>query len=384
MTTGITLRKVESRRDLKTFIEFPWTVYKDDPNWIPPLVSQRRHLLEKEKNPAFEYLTAEYYLALRGETPVGTIAAFINARHNQTHNEKIGWFGFFECIEDQAAANLLLSAAEAFARQNGAVALRGPASFTLNDECGLLIENFSPPVILMPYNPPYYQRLIESYGGFAKIMDTVSYYCPPERYAPGGKMLEKLSRVVGKVKERNQITTRRANIKDLRQEVRRLAEIYTEAWKDNWGFIPITERELDDLFNTLKQFFDPRLGHFVYVRGELAGFILNLPDFNEVLKYARPHPRVPEVITLLRAFWHWKIRPKITQQRLILLGVKPQFRALGADAALFYHQIEGALSTPYPIVDAGWVLETNSAVDNVTKMFGAETYKRYRFYQKPL
>ncbi len=331
-------------------------------------------------------MTGEYYLAWRGKKPVGTIAAFVNHRHNQTHNENLGWFGFFECEDNQETATALLRTAAEYARAQGCDTMRGPANFTLSDECGLLIENFSPPMLLMPYNPPYYQRLIEESGlGLAKAMDLVSYLAKPSSYLDeNGNIPERLLRVIRKVSERYRVSVRRANVRELHKEVRLLAEIYRAAWANNWGFVPLTDAEIDDLLKQLGPFFDPRLGEFGMVDGEVVGLMLALPNMNQVLQRAYPHPRVPEWWTLLKAFWHWKIRPKITEQRVVLFGVKPEYQHTGVAAAILLAHIEATMQTPYPDVDLGWVLETNTAVDTLAKSFNCPIYKRYRIYQMPL
>lgn len=384
-THPLTVRKVESRRDFKAFFEFPWAVYKGDPNWVPPLLSMRRHLLDKQRNPSWEYLTGEYFVAWRGEQPVGTIAAFVNHRHNEHHNENIGWFGCFECYDDAEAARALLETASDYVRASGCTAIRGPASFTLNDECALLIENFEPPVILMPYNHPYYQRLIEeNETGFAKIMDVVSLYVDPDCYLDqNGHFPEKLERVVEKTKQRRQISTRGPDVRNLTREIALLREIYEAAWEKNWGFVPPTSREMDALFASLKQYYHPALGVFALVEGKEVGFMLGLPDMNQVLRRAYPRPGEPEVWTLLKALWHWKIRPKITRNRILLYGIKEQYRKLGADAAIYMAYLKSSMHI-YPVIDAGWVLETNVGALNQMATFNAYIYKRYRFYQRPL
>jgi GNAT superfamily N-acetyltransferase len=386
MTDALSIRKVETSQDFKVFLEFPWSHYRNDPNWIPPLVSSRRHLLDKKRNPSWQYMTGEYYLAWRGKKPVGTIAAFVNHRHNQTHNENLGWFGFFECEDDQETATALLRTAADYGRAQGCDAMRGPANFTLNDECALLIENFSPPMLLMPYNPPYYQRLIEASGlGLAKAMDLVSYIAKPTSYLDeNGNIPERLLRVIRKVSEKYQVSVRRANMRELHKEVHLLAEIYRAAWANNWSFVPPTDEEIDDLFKQLSQYFDPRLGEFGMVDGKVVGFMLALPNMNQVLQRAYPHPRVPEWWTLLKAFWHWKIRPKITEQRIVMFGVKPEYQRMGVAAAILLAHMEATMQTRYPDVDLGWVLETNAAIDTLAKSFNCPIYKRYRFYQMPL
>lgn len=382
----VSVRKVENNRDFKVFLEFPWTVYKGDPNWVPPLVSQRRHTLDKSKSPAWEYLVGDYFIAWRAERPVGTIAAFINKRHNEYWGENLGWFGFFECFNDPDAARALLATAAEHVRGMGAEAIRGPANFTLNDECALLIENFEPPLILMPYNHPYYQGLIENSGlGYDKVMDVVSVYTDPKYYTDDqGNFPEKLLRVVGKVKQRNKLSTRRANSTRLKDDLALLRQVYQKAWQKNWGFVPPTDREMDVLFQNLRQYYDTRLGRFGLVDGEIAGFMMGLPDMNQVLHRAYPRPGEPELWTLLKALWHWKFRPKINRQRILLFGVNPEYRTSGVDAAIMLDYLDDSHHSPFQRIDAGWVLETNLPALSLMKPFGAFIYKRYRFYQKAL
>src|SRR5579859_4196687 len=345
---GVTVRKVEDdlnfrSGDMRVFFEFPWTVYKNDPNWVPPLLSFRRNLLDKTKGALWEYLEAEYYIAWRGDQPVGTIAAFVNNLHNKTWDEKLSWFGFFECFDDQEAATALLQAAVDYGIRRGMTAMRGPANFTTNDECALLIENFEPPLILMPYNPPYYQKLIESSGlGLTKVMDLESWHATPEivRGAVGDEITQKLKRVIEKTKKRYNVTIRVQTLKTLKQDLKALQEVYKVAWEKNWGAIPATEKEVENLFRDLKDYYDPTLAVLAEVNGELVAFGLGLPDMNQLLHKVYPNPRTPEFITLLKALWYWKIRPRLTgkhvivRDRTMLFGIKPQYRLKGVDAAL--------------------------------------------------
>lgn len=385
-TGSLTIRKVDKPQEFKVFLEFPWTLYKDDPNWVPPLVSMRRALLDKKKNPTWQYLEGDYFLAYRGDQPVGTIAAFINHRYNEFWDYKVGWFGWFECYNDQEAATALLRCAGEHIRSLGPyTAMFGPANFTTNDECGLLIENFSQPVLLMVYNKDYYQRLIEGSGlGFEKAMDLYSWYSNPDLIQSEGGLPAKLVRVVEKTKERNGIKIRKPDPKRLREELAHIRNIWTSAWEKNWGFQPPTDLELDYLFKDLKDYVEPDLGRFAEIDGKPVGFLLALPDMNQVLKIAYPHPKKPEIITLLQILWHWKIRPKITGQRILLMGVLPEYRGKGVDAAMNLSFFEYGIHGKYPDTDAGWVLESNQPMNQLSVSFHAKLYKRYRIYERKL
>ena len=174
MAEALSVRKVEGDADLRAFFEFPWRVHRDSPAWVPPMLSMRHELLDKQKNPAWQYMAGDYYVAWRGAQPVGTIAAFINHRHNEFHNERIGWFGAFEVLDDQEAATALLDTAAEHVRRLGYEALRGPQTFTTHEECGLLIEGFGRPVLLIPWNPPRYQAHVEQ-AGLVKYVDLYSF-----------------------------------------------------------------------------------------------------------------------------------------------------------------------------------------------------------------
>ena len=386
-TGPLTIRKVETPADQKLFFEFPWTIYKGDPNWVPPLVSTRQHIIDKKKNPGWEYMTGDYFLAFRGTQPVGTIAALINHNHNKYWNENIGWFGLFECYEDQEVANLLLKTAAAHVKSLGATdGMRGPANLSMYDEAGLLIENFSAPVILMQYNHAYYQKLIENSGiGLEKCMDLYSWYSNPDMISEGGSLPPKLVRVVEKTKQRYGITLRKPDPKNLRKEVDLLRHLWNTCWTRNWGFYPLTDREADKLFKDLKDFVDVDLVRFAIVDGKNVGFLLGLPDLNQALHYAYPRPGVPELWYLLKVVWFWKIRRKVTGQRILLLGVEPEYRAKGVEAAmnLSYFE-EGVRTRKYYDTDSGWVLESNQPMNQLAETFHAKLYKRYRIYQAPI
>ncbi len=386
-TGPLTIRKVENAADSKIFFEFPWTIYKGDPNWVPPLLSTRHGVIDKDKNPGWDYMIGDYFVAFRGTTPVGTIAAVVNHHHNEYWNENIGWFGLFEGYDDQEAATALLKTASDHVKALGATdGMRGPANLSMYDECGLLIENFSPPVLLMPYNYPYYERLIDQSGlGFAKVMDLFSWYSNPDLITEGGGLPPKLVRVVEKTKDRLGVTLRKPDPKNLRKEVDLLHHLWDTCWTRNWGFYPLTDREANKLFKDLKDLVDVDLVRFAIVDGKDVGFLAGFPDLNQALRYAYPRPGVPEIWTLLKLLWFWKVRRKVTGQRVMLLGVEPEYRAKGVEAAMnlsfFQEVIE---KRKYYDADSGWVLETNQPMNQLAVTFKAKLYKRFRLYQKPL
>lgn len=379
--SALSVRPVTTPADYRAFLEFPWVLYKDDPNWIPPLVSMRKETFDRQHAPAWEYLRGEYFAAWRGDRLVGTIAATFNPRHNEFHDENVGWFGAFEVEDDPEAATALLATAADWVRGQGATALRGPQTFTTHDECGLLIDGFEPPILLYPYNKPYYARLIEG-AGLHGIMDTHAFTI---NHVSAREHLEgRLKRITDSLMKRSKLTIRPVDGKNLQAEFALFKELYNAAWQKNWGFVPMTPRELDGLVKALGQFFDPRMAFFVYVDGDLAGFVIAIPDFNQVLAKARPHPRVPEFITLLRAVYHWKIRPVMTTVRVPLLGVKDIYRQRGVDVALYYYSLKAVLDLGFTDGDGGWILANNEQMMSILSNMGGKIYRTYRFYERPV
>lgn len=379
MTDGIvTVRKVETPSDFKAFFEFPWVLYKDDPNWVPPLVSMRRELLDKTKDPAWEYIEGDFYGAWRGDKLVGTITAFINHRHNEFHQEHVGWFGTFEVYDDEEAAQALLNTASEWVRSRGYDAIRGPQSFTTHQEIGVLVDGFTRPVMLMPYNKPYFDRVVQS-AGFTKAMDLLSFYTNAEMIKAAEERLEKLTAAII---QRGKITIRPINRKKLREEFGLFKELYNAAWDKNWGFVPMTPKELDGMIESLAQFFDPDLAFFAEVDGVPAGLVVSVPDFNQVLQIAYPRPGEPEAFTLLKAVWNWKIRPVMDWMIVPLLGVREEYRKKGVDVVMYYHMIKAALDKGVKHANGGWILETNHDMVSIAKNVGSKAYKTHRIYEK--
>ncbi len=379
---SISIRQVENAADFRVFFEFPWQLYRDDPNWVPPLLSMRREQLDREKGAAWSYMKGEFFVAYRDDQPVGTIAAFINHRHNEFHDERVGWFGVFEVYDDAEAARALLAAACDWVRAQGYDTIRGPQSFTTHEETGLLVDGFTRPVMLMPYNKPYYERLVLG-ADFAPVMDAYSFYMSRERAINDG-LYDRLKRVTAAVMKRNKVKVRAIDPKNLKRDFALFKDLYNAAWEKNWGFVPMTERELDALIASLGQFFDPHLAFFGYVDDQPAGFVLGIPDFNEVLLKSYPKPGTPELLTLIKALYHWKLRPTITWARVPLLGVKPEYRQKGVDAVLYFHSMDAMIQHGYQHNDSGWILSANQAMVSIASGFGSDIYKTHRWYEKAL
>jgi len=375
LSTDVVVRPVASAADLRRFIALPYRLHRGDPLWVPPLRMDVRKLLSREKNPFFQHSEAAYFLAERrtgGAKIVGRIAAIHNRRHNEFHDDATGFFGFFECTNDQAVADALFAAAADWLEQRGLTVMRGPASFSTNDECGLLVEGFDTPATIMnPHNPRYYVDLVEG-AGFARSKDlhqfqTVSPQIP-ERLLRGARL----------IMERKGLSLRKIDMKHFTDEVERIKQIYNSAWERNWGFIPMTDQEIDHLAAALKPVVVPDLVVFVERGAEVIGFAAALPDFNVALK-SNPSGRLfPGIVKVL-----WRSR-KIKRIRILLLGLLEEYRKTGADALMYHWIWEKGYRLGYRWAEAGWILEDNAAMKNGLLRMGFDPYKTLRFYDLQL
>lgn len=367
----LSITTVKSKSELKKFIKFPWKIYKDNFYWVPPLIFERKFLLDKNKNPFFKHSEAEFFLAYKNGEIVGRIAAIINHNHNLEHNENIGFFGFFECVDDQNIANSLFDAAKKWLNEKGISIIRGPANPSVNDEYGLLIEGFDKsPVVMMPYNPPYYQLLIEK-AGLQKIKDLYAYYLNHDIFDK-----EKIERVINLVQKRNRVSVRTINMKDFDQEVKIIEKIYNEAWQYNWGAVKMTEDEFNALTKSLKSIVDPELVLIAEVDQKPVGFALSLPDINIILKHNKNGWLIPAIWKLI------KNKKQIDGIRIIALGVLKEYQKTGVAGFLFYETAVRALKHGYKWGEAGWVLEDNIMMNRSAEMMNAILYKKYRIYQQ--
>ena len=378
MTAGLRVRAARDRQDLRRFIDLPYQLHARDPVWVPPLRRDVELLLSRTRNPFFEHAEAEYFIAERGGRVVGRIAAISNRLHNETHDDRVGFFGFFECIDDQRVADALLNTAAEWCRERHHDVLRGPASFSVNDECGLLVDGFeSSPTLMMPHNPRYYIRLIER-AGFSKVKDLWVYQGgSEERYVP---VPERLARGTELIRQRQGITLRALNLKEFDAEVERIKELYNAAWEKNWGFVPMTEHEIDHLAAQFKPVVIPELVPMAEKDGKLIGFGIALPDLNVVFRRHRSGRLFPMIIDLL-----WSLRMKrIRRARILLLGVHPEYRGKGIDAMLYHWIWTKSAQRKIYWGEAGWILEDNPAMNAGLEKLTFKVYKTYRLYDRPL
>jgi GNAT superfamily N-acetyltransferase len=377
----VEVRPVRGRAQLATFINLPWKLYRRDPLWVPPLKASVRELLDPGRHPFYEggsRADRELFLAWDGRDAVGRIAAIHNRAHNEFQDENVAFFGFFEAIDRPDIARALLAQVEDWARARGLSAVRGPANPSTNYECGLLVEGFTrPPVLMMTYNPPYYRGLIEG-AGYAKVKDLYAYISPVH-----GAHLDRLVRLAERTRRKHpELTTRAANLKEFESEVRLVQEIYNSAWEKNWGFIPMSDSEIEWLARELKALVQPDLLRFAFVDGEAAGFLLAIPDWNPVLKDLGGSPWRHPVRTLRHVLT--TKAEKLEGLRVITLGVKEEFRKRGFEGVLFAEGLQHALRIGYGWCEYSWILEDNELTKRTVRLMDADLYKNYRMYEKPL
>lgn len=324
------------------------------------------------KNPFFAHAEARYFIAKTGKKTVGRVAAVINRRHIEFHNEAVGFFGFFEAIDDHHVAGGLLDVARGALREKGMTIMRGPMNFSTNEECGFLIEGFDQaPMLMTPHNPPYYNDLMEQYG-MRKVKDLYAFIHKVREALP-----EKVLRVAA-IAEKRGISVRPVEMKKFSDEMRVFQDVYNAAWEKNWGFIPLTDAEILYLGERLKQIAVPELTLIAEDNGEPVGFLGLLPDFNYVLRRMKGKLNP---LTIMKVLYYSR---KITDLRLLLLGIKGSYRNRGVDALLYREGFRGIKKGNYKRLEFSWILEDNIQVQRIVELVGGTLYKKYRIYEKDI
>ena len=377
LPSDVQVTPVRGSAEKMQFIRFPYALYKGDPHWVMPLEMERKDFLDPKKNPFFEYGEVELFLARRGRDLVGRIAAIRNPRHMEVHGTKEGFFGLFECVNDAGIARALLDTAAAWLRGRGMTAMLGPANFSANQDWGLLVDGFdTPPAIMMPHNPPYYQGLLEACG-LTKAKDLYAFELSSSTQPP-----EKVVRIAEKMRQREGITVRPVNMKDLAAEVERIRAIYNSAWEKNWCFVPVTDAEFDHLAKDLKTIVRPELALMAEVKGEPVAFSLTVPDANQAIRAANgrlTHFGLPIGLAKLVL-----ASRRINRLRLIILGIKEGYRRRGLDAILYLDTLRTAKQLGYVGGEISWTLEDNHLVNRAIESMGAKRSKTYRVFLRPL
>ena len=375
MSDGITVRAAVSSRDRRHFQRLPWTIYANDPNWVPPILSQERLLLGWKRHPFFDHAEMMTLLAERQGKVVGRIAVFINDVHNEKYQEKRGFFGFFECVNDLAVARELFATGRAWLLQRGMTDWRGPVNPSLNYTCGLLIDGFtSPPVFLMTYNPRYYAALIEACG-FAKTQDMYAYEMDVACLA---KLVDRYKPAVLSALDGGDLVVRPFDRSRFAAEIRTFLEIYNRALEGTWGFTPLQVREAEHIAAELGQIIAPEFAAFALLDGEVIGAVLALLDYNQIIRKldGRLLP-----FGIFRLIWG---RKRINVARGMAVMMVPGHQQSGLSVVLLDRLVESAKPWGLKGWEFSWVLESNDSSRGTLKRAGTKLTKTYRIYDRAL
>ena len=380
MTPAISISEVVTRRDFRRFLDVPHLVYRDDPNWVPPLRVEVRKVLDRRRNPFFDHGEACYWLAWRDGAPVGRISAQVNRLHLETHGDATGNFGFLEAIDDPAVFEALLRTAEAWVKARGLVRVLGPLSLSMNDEIGVLVSGFSyPPVVAMPHAPPYYGPRLEA-AGYEKAKDLYAFRCET-RDSAVAEILERGKRI----DREGRLRVRGIDMRRFEEEMRAGIAIYNGSWSANWGFVPVTPAEVEHLLASLKPVIQPRLILLGEIDGRLEGLFVAIPDLNELIADlgGKLFP-----LGWARLLWRLKRRLPPKGARVLLAGLTRDYQntLLGARMLLwmFADGFQSARELGYRHVEFSWVLEDNLRSIALCEGAGGRRYKTYRLYRKSL
>ena len=363
---------VTTPHQLSIFIRLPWRLYSSDKAWVPPLISTEKMMLDPKRNPFYEHAEAQHFLAEKDGRVVGRISAIVNRIHNETHGDKTGFWGYFECEDDAQTAQELFDAAGSWLKERGMDVMRGPASPSMNDPCGLLVKGFKyAPFVLMPHNPPYYQDLIEG-AGFAKSMDLLAYML---LWAELVK--DRIARAAAAVRDRGSVTIRTIDLSRFEEELTLIQKLYNDAWEKNWGFVPMTPKELRFMAKEMKPILLPEFAYIAEVGGKPVGFAFALPDINHALR------RCDGSLFPFGWFHFLKSRlRKIKSLRIVALGVGRDAQHMGVGTLLYQKFFDEGGARGYKAAELSWVLETNDLMNRPLRAMGARPYKVYRMYDR--
>ena len=367
---------VNSSREFNAFIDFPHDLYQNDENYVPELFIAQKDMLTPGKHPFHEHSQIKLFLAYDENKITGRIAAIFNTNYNAFAGETAGFFGFFDTIKDQETVDLLLNAAISWVKEKGANSIIGPVNLSTNETCGLLIDGFDrPPMAMMAYNAPYYQQLLEN-TGLAKKTDLLAYEINTATASDRSiKMIDALENRLKK----SGITIRQVNLKDFKNEVIKIREVYNSAWDKNLGFVPATDNEFDYLAKDLKMILDPRFCLVAEKDNKLVGFILGIPDINQILiKIKRGRLLPTGIFKLLFG------KKNITRLRVLTLGVVEGYRKMGIEACLYGRVIKNTEATKITGGECSWMLEENYLMNHAIEQINGRLYKKYRLYEKAI
>ncbi|NIQ40363.1 MAG: hypothetical protein GTN81_17530 [Proteobacteria bacterium] len=372
MAEGTTVEKVVGKPAVKQFIRFPWTIYRNDPLWVPPLIKEQMFMFSP-RYPFFEHGEIELFLARKGQERAGRVAAILDRRYIDFSGDKAVFFGFFESINDPDVARSLIDTVRDWGKARGMKTVRGPFNPSTNDECGLLAEGFDKsPVLMMPYNPSYYIDLMNECG-LEKCKDLYAYVIEVSM------LPEKLERFASRIWKRlPDLTIRPIRLRKMKEELQIIRDIYNNAWVDNWGFVPLTAAEIDFLATRLKPLVIEDLVLIAEINGEGVGFVASFPDYNQVLK------RLNGKIGLTGALKFLYYSKKIKDLRTMLLGVKYGYQKRGIEGLLYLESFQRGLKKGFQQSELSWILEDNMLMRRGIEMLGGRIYKTYRLYEGPV
>jgi len=351
-----------------------YPIYRDDPHWVAPLLMDLKQVFTK-KNPLFEHAEMSLWVATRDGRDVGRIAGILDQNHNLSQKDNAAFFGFFECANDPEVSRQLFAAVFEWARTKGVRRILGPMNPTSNDECGLLVDGFdSSPVFMMTYNPRYYLDLIAA-EGFTKAKDLLAFH-----FDLGNSPLERLGRIAAKSRKRYaNLTVRPIQRKKLYEDLVKVKEVYNEAWGENWGFVPMTDAEIDFMAGRLKPLLMEGLVWLAESESEPVAFLLAMPDYNEGIKPLMGRLLTPKVLGFIPYAMGWKMPQRV---RVITLGVKAAYRNHGLEAVMLYEGLKVGFNAGFKDCEASWVLEDNVKMQRLIGLFGGRAYKTYRLYER--
>jgi len=377
LALNIEVSQVTSRRERDAFIKFQWQIYRNDPAWVPPLIIERKGFLDRKRHPFYRHGDAVLFLARKNGKIAGRIMASDDPNYNSLHQTNVGCFGLFECIDDKEVAAALFDAAASWLRKRGRTEMMGPIDYSTNYVCGLLIDGFQfPPTILTAHNPPNYRVLIESCG-FTKTRDWYAWW-----FTDPSNAATRLRRLATRLKARWPVRIRPANLKNLRDESRRLREIFNQAWEKNWGFVPFTEAEIEFMTEELKPLIVPEFAWIAEIGCEPAGFTLCLPDINVVLRDLNGRlTRFGLPIGLIKLL---RYKNRVQKGRLIALGVVEKYRHAAIAEMLVLRVMEETMIKRGITGELSMTLEDNYMINRFLEAIGAERYKTYRIYNKSI
>ncbi|HOT96824.1 MAG TPA: N-acetyltransferase [bacterium] len=373
MENAIRIEPVTTAAGRKRFIKFPWRVYHNDPLWVPQLIRDEMKILDPERGTFYQFGEAALFMAFRGREPVGRISAQVNHQYERYHDNHTGFFGFFECIDDQAVADALFGTAAAWLRNKGKSRAMGPMSFSMYDISGILIDgNDTMPCILTAYNPPYYEKLLDT-AGMKKAMDWYAFLVSQDSALRPG-----LQRIASRVTRQEGLEIVPLDMKIFDQRVREVARIFSDAWMENWGHVPFTDGQVQDLVHELKMVIVPEVTLFALYHGECIGFSLSVKDANPALQKAngRLFP-----FGLFKVLWHLR---KTTRLRTMAMGVLKEHRHRGIDIAFYLKTIEEGRRLGFYDSECSIILEINKRMIGALEDLSARRYKTFRFYEKEI